>query len=646
MKSLISAGSLAIGIILLVHLSSFQSGAEQPASTTIQAITTQFHHQLEAFQEATANYHATGKAFAEGTATQEALQEAHLNTRLAFKRASYLLEYNDRYSIKKDINGAPLPSVEPKVPEVAVIEPTGLQVLDEIVFADEVAQEDLLLHLSKLEKAVKRVSNYQSGLMLGHRKVLEAIQLELIRIFTLGLTGFDTPGSLHAIPEAIVSLESMEFALQQYIPYLEGKAPSLVAPVKAAFDGALAQLRTEDDFDTFNRLQFYRNHLQDLQHTVWEVQRQLGIETLSEVSSTPPPLLLEGKALFEEGFFNDVYFRGFELGENGGEKIALGRLLFYDPVLSANNERACASCHNPEKAFTDGNTTSLAIDEVHHIQRNSPTLLNSMYAERFFYDLREDKLERQIKHVVMDANEFSTDFLEIIEKLAQSEEYVERFTAAYPAAKISKYSISNALAAYVGTLQSFNSPFDQYITGRSDELDAAAERGFNLFMGKAACGTCHFAPTFSGLVPPFYQENESEVLGVPVAPDSSQVDSDMGRFGSFRPIDEAPFYQFSFKTTTVRNAALTAPYMHNGAYPDLKSVLDFYNKGGGAGLGIELEYQTLPPDSLDLTEGEIADLIAFMESLTDVSKAGTPPSKLPAFAGQPEWNERPIGGRY
>ena len=143
MKSLISAGSLAIGIILLVHLSSFQSGAEQPASTTIQAITTQFHHQLEAFQEATANYHATGKAFAEGTTTQEALQEAHLNTRLAFKRASYLLEYNDRYSIKKDINGAPLPSVEPKVPEVAVIEPTGLQVLDEIVFADEVAQEDV-----------------------------------------------------------------------------------------------------------------------------------------------------------------------------------------------------------------------------------------------------------------------------------------------------------------------------------------------------------------------------------------------------------------------------------------------------------------------------------------------------------------------
>ncbi|MEO0876503.1 MAG: cytochrome c peroxidase, partial [Bacteroidota bacterium] len=248
--------------------------------------------------------------------------------------------------------------------------------------------------------------------------------------------------------------------------------------------------------------------------------------------------------------------------------------------------------------------------------------------------------------VVLDANEFSTDFLKIAEKLEQSEEYEQRFLAAYPLAKISKYSISNALAAYLSTLTSFDSPFDQYIRGETAEIDPAVERGFNLFMGKAACGTCHFAPTFSGLVPPYFQESESEVLGVPVAPESDQIDPDQGRMASTRPRDEAPFYQHSFKTTTVRNIALTAPYMHNGAYPDLKSVLDFYNKGGGVGSGIDLPYQTLAPDPLNLTDQEIDDLIAFMESLTDTSKAGSPPTELPVFAGQPELNQRPIGGAY
>ncbi len=646
MKTILSVGSLVLGLFLLVHLTSFQSGPQLPNATTIEAISNHFHAQLRSFKANTETYLATAQKFVNGQADLEQLQTAHLDTRLAFKRASFLLEYNDRYAIKKDINGAPLPSVEPAVPEVAVIEPTGLQVLDEIVFAEAIDHVALLNHISKLDKAVKKVANYQEGLLLEHRKVLEAVRLELIRVYTLGLTGFDTPGSVNAIPEAVASIESLEFTMLQYIPYLERKHPELVSQLEERFAGTLEVLRNADDFDTFDRLGFYRNHMQDLYYIVWEVHSQLGIETLSEVSTIPQPLKLEGKALFDQGFFNDMYFRGSDLGENAEDKIALGRLLFYDPILSSNNERACASCHNPEKAFTDGRSKSLAIDGESHIQRNSPTLLNSIYTERFFYDLREEQLERQIKHVVLDANEFSTDFLAIAEKLAESKEYKDRFNTIYPMAEISKYSISNALGAYVSTLQSFNSPFDQYITGKIDEINPAVQRGFNLFMGKAACGTCHFAPTFSGLVPPYFQESESEILGVPVDPESEILDPDYGRAASTKPIDEAPFYLFSFKTTTVRNSALTAPYMHNGAYPDLQSVVDFYNKGGGAGLGIDLEYQTLPPDPLDLTDGEMSDLIAFMESLTDTSSVGTPPSKLPEFAAHPEWNERPIGGRY
>lgn len=138
--------------------------------------------------------------------------------------------------------------------------------------------------------------------------------------------------------------------------------------------------------------------------------------------------------------------------------------------------------------------------------------------------------------------------------------------------------------------QLFNSFFDQYIIGWSDELVVVVECGFNLFMGKVVCGICYFVLIFSGLVLLFYQENELEVFGVLVVLDFSQVDSDMGCFGSFCFIDEVFFYQFFFKIMMVCNVVLIVFYMYNGVYFDFKLVFDFYNKGGGAGLGIELEY--------------------------------------------------------
>ena len=142
-------------------------------------------------------------------------------------------------------------------------------------------------------------------------------------------------------------------------------------------------------------------------------------------------------------------------------------------------------------------------------------------------------------------------------------------------------------------------------------------------MGKAACATCHFVPTFAGLVPPLYNENESEILGVLANPleSSPKLDEDKGRLDNQIYNEYAWIYERSVKTTTVRNAALTAPYFHNGAYPTLDQVIDFYNKGGGGGLGLNVTNQTLPPDPLNLTEPEVKALIAFMTSLNDVSAA-------------------------
>jgi cytochrome c peroxidase len=166
-------------------------------------------------------------------------------------------------------------------------------------------------------------------------------------------------------------------------------------------------------------------------------------------------------------------------------------------------------------------------------------------------------------------------------------------------------------------------------------------------MGKAVCGTCHFAPIFNGTVPPDYKESESEVLGVPENPYVKKpvIDSDEGR-GQALLKEKVYFNQYAFKTPTVRNAALTFPYMHNGSYKTLNDVMDFYNKGGGKGIGIIIEHQTLPFDELKLSKTEINDIISFMNALTDTSGLTTKPKTLPKFENHPEWNKRKIGGAY
>ena len=164
---------------------------------------------------------------------------------------------------------------------------------------------------------------------------------------------------------------------------------------------------------------------------------------------------------------------------------------------------------------------------------------------------------------------------------------------------------------------SWQAAHDRALRGDSAAWTPAERRGFNLFTGKAKCATCHFAPLYNGTVPPLYQEAEVEVLGVPAraAWRGARVDPDSGRFRLTRA---AP-HLHAFKTPTVRNAALTAPYMHNGVYRTLDEVVDFYNRGGGAGIGVALGNQTLPPDSLGLTPAERRSLVAFMRALTDTA---------------------------
>jgi cytochrome c peroxidase len=142
-------------------------------------------------------------------------------------------------------------------------------------------------------------------------------------------------------------------------------------------------------------------------------------------------------------------------------------------------------------------------------------------------------------------------------------------------------------------------------------LTADEKLGFNVFMGKGKCATCHFFPLFNGTVPPVFQETESEVIGTPADRSQRRVDADPGKF----VVTKNAVHRYAFKTPTVRFSAQTAPYMHNGVYRTLDEVVDFYNKGGGNGLGFGLDNQTLPFDKLTLTPAEKRGLVAFMRAL-------------------------------
>jgi cytochrome c peroxidase len=296
------------------------------------------------------------------------------------------------------------------------------------------------------------------------------------------------------------------------------------------------------------------------------------------------------------------------------QKIALGKRLFFDPQLSGTGTRSCGSCHQPGKAFTDELAKNLDITGKRFITRNTPTLINAALQPAQFYDMRATSLEDQAHDVMNNRNEMHGDMQVSSGRLWKDPVYHKLFSEAFPfidRKTIDTAEIMNALASYVRSLTALNSRFDAYMQGNNSALNKAGVRGFNLFMGKARCATCHYLPLFNGTLPPRYMQMDAEVIGVPKTKAGKAIDPDEGLYS----ISPFAFNRHSFKVTTVRNAARTAPYMHNGVYKSLEEVIDFYNKGGGAGIGLQVPNQTLAPNKLNLTILEQKQLIAFIKSL-------------------------------
>ena len=547
-------------------------------------------------------------AFGKGAITADSLQRTLTATRLRYKRAEFYLAWHYPEYTTEHLNGAPLLHIEKSGNEPLVLPPEGLQVLDELIFSEDPAAEKV-----KIAALAKKANNHYRTLYNSLQGSMpsgggtHAMRMQLVRLFTLGLTGFDTPGSLNAIEEAVASMQGMQAYLK------EAYAGSEADAVAALFGKVMAWLEQQESFEELDRLHFLTTYIDPLYARLLHVRAEPGTELLRESTPWNPG----SRSLFAGDFLDPYFFSNLKPGEDNPALRALGEALFYDPAISENGTMSCASCHNPDKAFADGVPRSVSSVEGKTVLRNAPTLINAVYADRYFYDLRAFTLEQQAEHVIFSPDEFNTGYSAILGKLEKDGNYKRLFKKAFGKGGITREKFSKALASYVLSLRSFNSEFDKYVRGEQKTVAPEVKNGFNLFMGKANCATCHFAPTFAGLVPPLYSENESEILGVLQTPDAKSLDADEGRWANTINSEYAWIYEKSFKTTTVRNAGLTAPYFHNGAYGTLEQVLQFYNEGGGEGKGHIVHNQTLPPDPLGLTDKEMEDIIAFIRSLND-----------------------------
>lgn len=559
--------------------------------------------------------------------------------RRIYKNYEFLYEYFHHSAIKKHINGAPLPQIEQKVADLNIFRPQGFQRMEEVIYEAHIDWDELRSLSKEFLQHLDSIIKYHQRIQLYDRHVLEAVRYELIRVYTLGLTGFENPASDSALAEAQRAFAALEAPASYYAQQLSADHAKKVA---ALFNHSKPFF--EASFNDFDRLGFLKEVNDPLFDLTLSVHLALGVETHEEVNTAPTATNYLATSLFDINLLNKDYFGKYPERAITEAQRELGRTLFFDPALSFNNSLSCSSCHHPDKAFTDGKPKSLSNDQSSEVDRNAPTLVNALFAGAYFHDLRAGKLAMQTEHVMINPKEFNVRPLELAEKLQQSEGYKTLFAAAYPGIKqpIEPRTIKSALSAYVGSLVSWNSEFDQYVRNERESIDEEVKKGYNLFMGKATCGTCHFAPNFSGIVPPFYDDTESEVLGVPSTNDTinPSLDPDLGRYKNGIRAEHAEHFRHSFKTVTVRNVALTAPYFHNGAYLTLEEVIWFYNKGGGQGIGLDVPNQTLPPDTLGLTEEEISAVIAFMKSLTDVEAFQAPAPALPDFEAIPELQNR------
>ncbi len=287
------------------------------------------------------------------------------------------------------------------------------------------------------------------------------------------------------------------------------------------------------------------------------------------------------------------------------QTIALGRQLFYDVRLSKDNTLSCSSCHNPKLAFTDGLRFSKGVGGTTGV-RNAPTLLNVAYSPLQFWDGRDSSLEQQSGDPMVNPVEMAQPHTVLVAKISKDPGYQKEFEQAFGPGAITIEQIEESLASFERTLLSGDSAFDRYaFGGDKTALTPAAVRGLAVFIDpkRGNCAVCHtidFKDKYA-----LFADGKFHNTGAGV--DGEGKFSDLGRFSETRL--EAD--RGAFKTPTLRNVALSGPYMHDGSLKTLRDVVDFYAGGGNSNPDLDKEMKAISLSGQDRT-----DLVAFLESLT------------------------------
>ena len=314
------------------------------------------------------------------------------------------------------------------------------------------------------------------------------------------------------------------------------------------------------------------------------------------------------------------------------DKISLGRKLFFDRRLSRNKTMSCAMCHIPEQGFSSNEVARPIGFEGRSLKRNAPTILNIAFSDTLFWDARENQLAQQVWSPLLAANEMNNPSIgAVIDTILADPEYPKLFQNAFKQAP-NMINIGEAIAQYEKSLIAANSRFDQWKYGhQSKALNEDEIAGYQLFIGKAACASCHTVGPDSALFTDQLLHNtgigyfdsmspQSDTVTVQLAPGvTTQIQqsviqtigekkpNDLGRY----EVTNQPDDRWKFRTPSLRNVALTAPYMHNGHFTNLSQVLDFYNRGG-------VENELLSPliRPLNLSKKQQDQIVSFLKTLT------------------------------
>ena len=311
-------------------------------------------------------------------------------------------------------------------------------------------------------------------------------------------------------------------------------------------------------------------------------------------------------------------------------KVALGESLYFDKRLSVDRTISCATCHDPARAFTDGNTLAIGVGGKSGA-RNAPTILNAVFNSTQFWDGRARTLEEQLKQPLVNQLEMGMpDISALVARVQAEPDYRRRFRRVFGREGITIDTIAKAIAAYERTQLSGNSPFDRFLAGDATAMSQIQKRGWELFQHKAQCITCH---TYSS-ASPFFTDFRFHNTGVAMnernfdqlATNASKIDfsvpdgvsalgplahtegySELGRFLVTTQSKDIG----AFKTPTLRDCELTTPYMHNGSFKTLLDVVRFYNHGGERNPNLD---ERMRP--LNLTDEEMSCLVEFLRALT------------------------------